>query len=343
MTCNKIQSSLIVLVLILTGCGSDELKNDLINTSNNYSFELPEGFPEIDYPKDNFPTESRIALGRRLFNDEILSLNYSVSCASCHFSEYSFSDTVAISPGEFGRLGTRNAPPLHNVAYLPYLFKDGGIPNLELQIKAPIEDTNEMNFNMKLATIRVAEDSLYQELAQIAYGRSMDAFVITRSIAAFMRTFISGDSKYDQWKSGKANFTEAEQKGHDLFFGEKGKCSICHDGFNFTNNAFENNGSKISYADTGRARITLNTTDHGKFRVPSLRNIELTRPYMHDGSFNSLEGVVENYTNHGSGHWNQHPVINEIKLLDQEKQEILAFLYTLTDSSFINSQKLKDD
>ncbi|MFT7613325.1 MAG: cytochrome c peroxidase [Parvicellaceae bacterium] len=304
--------------------------------------EIPVGFPEIDYPQDNLPTAARIKLGKRLFNDPILSRNRTVACASCHLESVAFSDTVSLSLGEFGRTGVRNSPSLHNVAYLPYLFKDGGIPNLELQIKAPIEDSNEMNFNMKDATIRVAEDSTYQKLALEAYNRQMDAFVITRSLAAFMRTFISGNSKFDIEARGEYRYTEKEKEGFDLFFGDIGKCSECHNGFNLTNNSFENNGSKSYYADTGRARITMNHVDHGKFRVPSLRNVGITGPYFYDGSYNQLNDVLKNYGHGGSGHWNQNNIISTIHLTDSEQNAIIAFLHTLTDESFVNSNNTKE-
>lgn len=328
-------------MLVIAGCASAENKSGITITTEYISIQVPQGFPEIDFPEDNLPTRRRIALGRELFYDNALSRDRTVSCASCHLPEYGFSDTLSISPGEHGALGIRNAPPLHNVAYLPYLFKDGGIPNLELQIKAPVEDPNEMNFNMHEAVLRLVDDPTYQRLAQNAYNRDMDAFVITRSLAAFMRTFISGDSKYDQAERGEVELSEEEMRGKAIFFGDKAKCSECHSGYNFTNNAFENNGSKTVYADTGRARITLNRMDHGKFRVPSLRNIALTAPYMHDGSYQTLESVLSNYQKKGSGHWNQSPVIGNIELEEEDKKAILAFLNTLTDSSFVNNEEYK--
>jgi len=334
---------LAVLLFALTGCDSNQNQPEFVEIQEpKFEVKLPEGFPEIEYPVDNKPTAERISLGKRLFNDPILSRNYTVACASCHLQNFAFSDTVSLSLGEFGRTGIRNSPSLQNVAYLPYLFKDGGIPNLELQIKAPIEDSNEMNFNMKEAAIRVSEDSIYQALAQGAYGRKMDAFVLTRSISAFMRTFISGNSRYDQAASGDYSYSKLEKEGFDLFFGEQGKCSECHSGFNLTNNSFENNGSKTYYSDTGRARITLNHLDHGKFRVPSLRNVSVTAPYFHDGSYATLKEVLESYGQGGSGHWNQNPIISSIELSESDQIAIIAFLHTLTDESFVNSNNIKE-
>ncbi len=336
----RIYLNLVVIIILLQGCNSGQQDAQLF-VEEYITIEIPPGFPEVDFPGDNRLTRARVELGRKLFYDPILSRNKTVSCASCHFPETSFSDTVAVSLGEFGRKGERNAPPLHNVAYLPYLFKDGGIPNLELQIKAPVEDPNEMNFNMHEATLRVAEESAYQTLAMEAYDREVDAFVITRGLAAFMRTFISGNSKYDKYQIGLDTLSSKQMHGMKLFYGDKAKCANCHSGFNFTNNEFQNNGSKEYYADTGRARITLKIGDHGKFRVPSLRNVAVTAPYMHDGSYGSLEEVLNQYQRGGSGHWNQSNIVSEIQLNDDEKEAIIAFLKTLTDTSFLNKNEFK--
>ena len=321
--------------------GKGEPTKDAFQAESADLIEIPSEFPHIEFPDDNFPSLARIALGKKLFYDNVLSRDKTVSCASCHIPQYAFSDTISVSIGEHGGMGQRNAPPLHNVAYLPRFFRDGGIPNLELQIKAPIEDLLEMNYNMHELTLRIASDSAYQRMARIAYNRDMDAFVITRSLANFMRTFISGNSKYDKAKRGVAKLSQSEKRGLEIFFGNDAKCSTCHGGFNFSNNTYINNGSHSTYADTGRARITLRHNDHGKFRVPSLRNCQVTAPYMHDGSYQSLEEVLDQYQQGGSGHWNQHNTIEQISLTDSDKKDLIAFLKSLTDTNFLINDKYR--
>ena len=330
------------MLIALFACGENRefLQYEVQDVSANW-IKIPDHFPEIDFPEDNLPSKARISLGKQLFYDPILSLDKTVSCASCHIPQYSFSDTLALSSGAHGGVGQRNASALHNLAYVPRFFKDGGIPNLELQIKAPIEDQLEMNYNMHELTIRISRDSAYQRMAREAYGRDMDAFVITRALANFMRTFISGNSRYDLAQEGEYVFTEAEKRGMDLFFGDDAKCSTCHSGFNFTDNSYTNNGSHQMYADTGRARITLKHMDHGKFRVPTLRNCEVTGPYMHDGSYRTLNDVLDSYQRGGSGHWNQDPLIEKIVFSNEQKEDLLAFLKTLTDDSFLTNESFR--
>jgi len=331
-----------ILAISLVACeGKGEFEQDVSQLVSADLIEIPLHFPEIDFPSDNLPSLARISLGKKLFYDNVLSKDKTVSCASCHIPQYAFSDTIPVSIGEHGGVGQRNAPPLHNVAYLPRFFRDGGIPNLELQIKAPIEDQLEMNYNMHELTLRIASDSAYQRMARKAYSRDMDAFVITRSLANFMRTFISGNSKYDRAQKGVAELSQSEKRGLEIFFGDDAKCSTCHGGFNFTNNTYVNNGSHSYYADTGRARITLRHNDHGKFRVPSLRNCQVTAPYMYDGCYRSLEDVLDQYQRGGTGHWNQHNTIEQIVLSDSDKKDLIAFLTTLTDQNFLNNDALR--
>lgn len=324
--------------LFLLSCSDGkELESELFVINCFPLDSIPANFPPIDYPKDNLPTKERIALGKKMFYDKNLSADKTVSCASCHFATRSFSDTINVSIGAHGREGRRNASPLHNVAYLPRIFKDGGIPNLELQIKAPIEDHLEMNYNMHELTLRISKDSLYQKWSRLAYDRSIDAFVITRALANFMRTLISGNSNYDKGKLDTTILNASAKRGMKLFYGEQAKCYSCHEGFNFTNNEYMNNGSHIVYKDTGRARITLKSIDHGKFKVPSLRNVALTGPYMHDGSYKDLWAVLDNYQKGGSGQWNQHPNISQITFSNQDKMDLMEFLQNLTDEEFLNN------
>jgi cytochrome c peroxidase len=158
-------------------------------------------------------------------------------------------------------------------------------------------------------------------------------FTLTRAIANFERTLIGGTSKYDRFidKKDSSILSDSEKRGINIFFGENGECFHCHQGFNFTDNSFRNNGLYMQYADSGRARITQLPSDIGKFKVPSLRNVEKTAPYMHDGSKATLEAVIDHYVSGGFKHPNKSPVIQPLKLSDQEKQDLLSFLKTLTD------------
>ena len=325
----------LLAVSLLGSCDKDPTPE----SDRPYTLELPAGFTIPDIPADNQLTEKRVELGKLLFFDPNLSVDSTVSCGSCHFQHLAFADDKPLSAGVAGRLGLRNSPPLFNLAWHDKFFKDGGVPTLELQVLAPIEDVNEMDFNVPGVLERLSTNQRYQELAKIAYDRPLDAFVLVRSIAAFQRTLVSGNSRYDQYQyQGNAQaLTEQEKRGLDLFNSERTQCSGCHSGFNFTDYEFHNVGLYITYADTGRMRITLDPADHGKFKTPSLRNIALTAPYMHNGSIATLEEVIEHFNSGGVGHRAQDDRIKPLNLTATEKSDLLAFLQALTDEEFINN------
>jgi cytochrome c peroxidase len=325
----------------ILSCSNDETVEPL------HFFELlerPNGFPAIDFPSDNGFTNARWELGKKLFYDEILSVDSSISCASCHQPNLAFSDDVSVSLGVEQRLGTRNSPSLANVAYQPYFTREGGVPTLEMQILVPIQEHNEFDFNIVLIAERLQQNAEYVEMADLAYNQLPNPFVITRALATFERTLISGYSPYDQYKNyHKTNvLTAAEIRGMNLFFSTKTKCSTCHGGFNFTNYAFENNGLYENYPDVGRFRLTNNPADSALFKVPSLRNIELTAPYMHDGSITTLEAVIEHYQSGGKNHSHKNTIIQPLNLTNTEKQDLVLFLKTLTDESFVNNPLFKE-
>jgi len=306
--------------------------------------EIPNGFDEIEFPEDNAFSQSRWDLGKRLFYDPVMSLDSSISCASCHSSELAFSDDVAFSLGVGDRLGTRNAPTLANVAYHPYYTREGGVPTLEMQILVPIQEHNEFDFNIVLLAERLKADSSYIQMSMEAYDREPDAFVITRSLACFERSLISGYSRFDHYENYEdfTALTQHEINGLELFFSDRTNCSTCHGGFNFTNYAFENNGLYEAYADVGRFRFTGDEEDLATFKVPSLRNVELTAPYMHDGSIKTLEDVVEHYNEGGLNHPHKSSLIKPLNLTQKEKEELVEFLKTLTDYSFIQNPLFKN-
>jgi len=330
-----------VLLLSTVACHSD---NTIQPISVPSLMEIPKGFPEIEAPEGNEFTLSRWQLGKKLFYDPILSVDSSISCASCHQQSLGFSDNIDFSRGVNGALGTRNSPTLTNIAYHPYFTREGGVPTLEMQVLVPIQEHNEFNFNMVLLAERLNTDSTYVQMAQRAYNRTPDPFVITRALACFERSLISGNSPYDQYtQHHKLDAMSTNQiNGMQLFFSERTNCSQCHNGFNFTNYAFENNGLYEVYADEGRYRLTLDEADKARFKVPSLRNIELTAPYMHDGQWQTLEEIIQHYVNGGQQHPQKSEWIRPLDLTADEQQDLIAFLKALTDDSFINNPNFEE-
>lgn len=305
-------------------------------------WEAPPWFPEMDIPEDNAFTLSRWELGKKLFNETRMSIDNSISCASCHDPNLSFSDNKATSTGVFDRPGTRNASMLANIGYAPNLLREGGIPTLEMQVLVPIQEHNEFNHNIVDIAAELNEDSSYEAMALKAYDRSVDAFVITRALANFQRTLISGNSAYDQYLYlGKSNrLSEEAKKGIELFNSSRLKCSECHSGVFFTDFDFANNGLKQMYADSGRMRLTGLESDRAVFKVPSLRNIEVTGPYLHDGSIATLMEVIDLYSSGGYAHANKSEHLSvAINLSEEEKLQLHAFLLSLTDPSFLYDER----
>jgi len=320
-------------------------EKDTVNVASKSSdFELPKGFPAITFPEDNAYTKARWELGKMLFYDNVLSLDSSINCGSCHKASLAFSDNVALSDGVKSRPGTRNSPTLANVAYHPYYTREGGVPTLEMQVLIPIQEHNEFAFNIVKAGERLAKDSQYVAMSQRAYKRAPDYYVITRALANFERTLISGNSPFDKYTYQGQNeaLNEVEKAGMELFFSKKTNCSSCHSGFNLTNYAFENNGLYESYEDNGRMRLTNNAEDEALFKVPTLRNIALTAPYMHNGSMATLKEVIDHYNKGGKEHHNKNKLVKPLKLTEQEKGQLIVFLESLTDQQFITEEKFKE-
>lgn len=312
--------------------------------TEEYFLHIPAGFPTPDIPADNGLTKSRVELGRSLFYDPALSADSTRSCGSCHAAYLAFSDSTAVSLGIENRAGSRNAPTLANVAYQKRLLREGGVPTLEMQILVPIQEHNEFDFNILLVAERLQKMPRYVALAEKAYGRTPDAFVITRAIAAFERTLLSGNSPYDQYAfQGKSNaLSVTEKRGLVLFEGKKLNCSTCHAGFLFTHQDFTNNGLYENYPDSGRISLTGLESDRAVFKVPSLRNVALTAPYMHNGSLPTLESVVDHYQTGGKSHPNKSLLLKPFILNAQERADLLAFLRSLTDQTFIANPEFRN-
>lgn len=303
---------------------------------------IPGHFPEINYPTENAYSSERWFLGKKLFFDTRLSIDSTISCASCHKQNKGFADDVSLTPGVFGRAGVTNAPSLANIAYHPYYTREGGLPTLEMQVLVPISEHNEFGFNIVEIEQRLKADTAYQEMAMKAYGRTLDPYVITRSISTYERSIISGNSKYDDYTLGKAILSKEEMLGKDLFFSEKTNCSQCHSGFNFTNYEFKNNGLYEIYSHPGRFRLTQKESDVALFKTPSLRNVGFTSPYMHDGSITTLENVVDHYNNGGKTHTHKSELIKPLGLTSIEKKALVAFLHTLDDNELLTNPFLSE-
>ena len=308
--------------------------------SNNYQLNIPPGFPEPEIPEDNLLTAERVELGRKLFYEPLLSRDSSISCGTCHLLSKGMADHKRISVGIKNRKGNRNVPTLTNIAYQPYLFMEGGSPTLEMQLLGPIQEHSEMDLTISESVARLKTIPSYQDMAKEAYGREMGAFVLSRSLAAFERTMISGNSPFDKskYQGDTAAMTESQQRGMRLFFSPKTQCMTCHSGFNFTDYTFQNIGLYQKYEDKGRMRVTQDSSDAGKFKVPTLRNVALTHPYMHDGSIRTLEEVLDHYESGGFDHPNKAQQIFPLDLSETDKADLISFLHALTDSAFITNK-----
>jgi cytochrome c peroxidase len=319
-----------------------------------YSFPKLPFFPKMPRAIDNPVSIEGAKLGRFLFYDPILSQDSSLSCASCHQQQVAFSDAPStFSKGDEGRVGKRNTPPLFNLAWYPSMFWDGRAVSIETQVFHPVRAHEEMNLSWKIATKRISSSNFYLPLFQAAFGDTVciDSVYIAKAIAQFERTLISNNSKYDQVLQSKVAFTEDELAGYILVNEtNKGECLACHstdaDALGtlrrFSNNGLDAIFEASEYIDKGLGAMTGNPKDNGRFKIPSLRNVGLTAPYMHDGRFETLEEVVAFYND--SVHYSaniDHKMGSAqrggMHLTPLEQQQIVAFLHTLSDSSFIQN------
>jgi cytochrome c peroxidase len=319
-----------VLFIAIMGCdeAAEEVNEDLLACRSIAGLEM-------DIPANNPTSIQKMRLGARLFFEPLLSRDSSVSCGSCHLKKYAFSDTVAFSGGVGDKHAARNSPSLVNVGYLPHLMAEGGVKTLELQVIAPLENEDEMDLGVLEACKRLNSVPYYQDFFQRVWGDSATPFTLTRSLAAFERTIVGGSSDYDRFLTGdSAALSSNARKGMDLFFSERLSCKTCHDGPLFTNFEMQNNGLDEEYADNGLFRLSLDAKDIGKFKVPSLRNVSKTYPYMHDGRFRHLEEVIDHYSSGGQSHPNKHAAIRGFKISQEERNQLVAFLESLTDQEY---------
>jgi cytochrome c peroxidase len=301
-------------------------------------FEVPKGFPKPVYDfKKNPLTEDGFQLGRKLFYDPILSKDSTISCASCHLQQTGFTHVDHdLSHGIDGKIGTRNSLTLQNLAWSKTFMWDGGVNHLDVQAIAPITSEVEMNETLENVVNKLNNTKEYQELFYKAFGtKKISGQLTLKAISQFVVSLITSNSKYDKVIRKEEKFTEMEQKGYDLF---KQNCASCHTEPLFTNHIFKNNGLPIDTTlnDYGRMKITQNPKDSLLFKVPTLRNIEFTYPYMHDGRFKTLSEVVKHYN---SGIQKSKTLSEELEtplnLSDNQRVELVSFLKTLTDKEFL--------
>ena len=309
--------------------------------------QVPAHFPPARWPADNLPTPAGVALGKRLFHDPQLSVNNSQSCASCHDPTFAFADPRPTSSGAEGQRGTRNAMPLFNLAWKPSFFWDGRAPTIRAQVLQPIEDPLEMHESLAHVIGKLAADADYPAAFEQVFGaREITADRLARALEQFLLTLISADAKIDQTLRGGAPLTGDERRGFELFFTESdpahgirgADCFHCHGGANFTNYQFLNNGldPDETRPDLGRAQVTGAAPDRGRFMVPSLRNVALTAPYMHDGRFKTLDEVIDHYDRGVQRSATLDPNLAKhlawggLHLTADEKRALVAFLKTLS-------------
>lgn len=290
--------------------------------------------------KSNTPPQTAAQLGEMLFNDTILSADYSISCASCHVAQFGFADTAALSTGVGGKKTTRNSPTVMNVLSRPLFFWDGRVNTLEEQALHPISNPDEMNLPIEEAVKRLNASPTYRQYFATVFGGAPTRENLGKAIAAFEKTLETSSTHFDRYMNDVDSFTESEKRGHEIF-NEKGKCFDCHFGPDFTGDEFRNIGlfDGVEMNDSGRFLITRKKEDIGRFKVPGLRNIAVTAPYMHNGMFATLRQVIDYYDTPNAfapRHQNRDELLSKpLNLTEQEKQDLEAFLRTLTDDRFL--------
>lgn len=331
--------SFCALALVACSNAGDKGTGPRANEPTPYALKVPARFPPAQIPLDNPLTVEGIELGRRLFGDPVLSIDSTIACASCHLPTAAFSDPAVQSLGVAGQT-RRNSMPLFNLAWGSEFFWDGRSPSLEDQALHPVEDATEMGERWDHVVEKLNRHPQYPALFARAFGDHLPISreLATQAIAQFERTLVSANSKYDRWLRGDVVLTSEEKAGFDLFFTEQGDCFHCHVDPLFTDNEFHNNGLDMAPPDSGRAAISGRRADRGKFKTPSLRNIEYTAPYMHDGRFATLQEVVAHYNAGFVRTSLTDPLLlirPSLELSPAQQAALVAFLKTLSDPSFI--------
>jgi cytochrome c peroxidase len=361
-----ILSTIVCLLIYVMSCDYDPDDTDpgsLLNISyapEQVTIPTPANYPHLEIPLDNPTTKEGIQLGRKLFFDPILSRDSSQSCSSCHHPNLSFTDSLPVSQGVDKLNGRRSAMSLLDAGFQHIgLFWDGRAETLEKQALKPVEDPVEMHALWPEVIAKLKRSNHYpiefRKTFGIIHKDSINRELAVKAIAQFERTFVSsGRSKFDLALTPGSGvfFTESEERGFIMYFDKSGgrmpdaECFHCHNSPLMASSDFFNNGiQKVNtledFADKGRGEVTGRLLDNGMFRAPTLRNIALTAPYMHDGRFKTLEEVINHYNSGGFPADNKNPFIRKLNLTEVQKGDILAFLNTLTDSSFIQRPDLR--
>lgn len=341
----------ISLFFFVTACSNEKEEYVAIPKNPLLDFTVPANFPEPSYNITlNPPTEKGFELGKKLFYDGKLSSDGVISCGFCHLQDFAFTHhTHIVSHGVDGALGTRNAQPLHNLVFMKEFTWDGAAGHLDLQPIIPITAAVEMNETFGGIIKKLEETPAYVQLFAEAFeNQQISSDNILKALSQFIVMMISANSKYDKIERNEgAVFTNEETIGFELF---TEKCTSCHSGTLFTDQSYRNNGLHIDsqYNDIGRNRVTGLASDLYTFKVPSLRNIELTSPYMHDGRLKTLEDVLNHYSSGMVDSETLDPIFTTanttigIPLSENEKQQIIAFLKTLTDDNFLNDSRFSE-
>ena len=300
-------------------------------------FQIPKGWPKPNYNFSKNPlTEEGFQLGRQLFYDPILSKDSTISCASCHLQATGFTHVDhSLSHGIDGKIGTRNSMTMMNLAWSKTFMWDGGVNHLDVQPLNPITSPVEMNETLANVVNKLQKNDKYKSLFFAAFGdENITGQRVLKALSQFELLLVTANSKYDKVMRKEAVFTEQEQNGYQLF---KNNCASCHTEPLFTNGKYENNGIPLDTTlnDIGRQRITEKSDDYLKFKVPTLRNIQFTNPYMHDGRFKKLTEVVKHYNSLGNNKNLPKQLQKPMNLTDNERVDLVAFLLTLTDTEFL--------
>ncbi|MFN4122119.1 MAG: cytochrome-c peroxidase [Flavobacteriales bacterium] len=327
------------LLLGISACN----KQENLEPEKPFGFQVPKHFPPAHYKfGPNNLTKEGFELGRRLFFDPILSRNNSISCSSCHAQVHAFADHgTSLSFGVDNRMGTRNSMPMFNLAWHTSFMWDGGINHIEMVPIAPITNPVEMDETMLNVLQKLRNNPTYLSLFEKAFGsKEINDQRVLWALAQYSAMLISANSKYDQVKLGKAFFTPDEEHGYQIF---KQFCNDCHREPLFSDFSFRNNGLMPEPHELGRMLITQREEDYYKFKVPSLRNLQFTHPYMHDGRFFTLHEVLDHYTNGISQIDNVDPLVkNGIHLDEQQRRDLIRFLQTLNDFDFIGDPMISE-
>jgi cytochrome c peroxidase len=359
--------NILLLFILLSGCNE---KKEVEPQPTSFNFDPPVEFGDFIIPQDNPLTKEGVALGRMLFYEPKLSGDNTISCASCHQQKYGFADDKRFSKGIMGQEGRKNSMALANLLWDRRFFWDGRSPSLEKQVLEPIMDELEMHQSLEQTVGKLQQSSLYPIKFKEAFGSDIiTSENISKAISQFIRTMVSSNSKFDKARRGEIQLTDDEEMGQFLFFTHPipsvglrgGNCGDCHTGMRVGGlpgefGAFHNNGlDDDENLENGLMNTTGKQMDKGKFKAPSLRNIALTAPYMHDGRFNTLEEVLDHYNDHIKMSQTLDPLILEasnearktgdpvrLHLTDDEKRQIIAFLKILTDHEFITDSQFSN-